>query len=83
MTLRRKQYGEYRLSVLNDRREFMQLILTNSDSLYCLLRRVAILCSKQYGEYRLSAVNNRRESMKVREYLIKFEANFEHSKNTE
>jgi hypothetical protein len=30
-TLRNKQYGEYRLSVLSDRREFMRIILTYGD----------------------------------------------------
>jgi hypothetical protein len=32
VTLRIKQYGKYQLSVLNDRRELMQIFLTNSDS---------------------------------------------------
>jgi hypothetical protein len=47
VTLRIKQYGEYRLSVLNERREFMQLILTNSDS-----------ALKLGGESQLFVLNN-------------------------
>jgi hypothetical protein len=46
VTLRSVQYGEYRLSVLNDRREFMQIILTNSDPLL-----------KRCGESQLPVVN--------------------------
>ncbi len=30
--LHSKQYGEYQQSVVNNKREFMQIILTNSDS---------------------------------------------------
>jgi hypothetical protein len=48
-----------------------------------MMLRVETLRSKQYGEYRLSAINNRGELIKSREYLIEFEANFEHSKITE
>jgi hypothetical protein len=77
--LRCKQYGEYQLSVLNDRQEFMQIILTNGD-----MRRVPTLRSKRYGEYRLSAINDSGESIKETcEHLFEFGAKFEKSLNTE
>ncbi len=47
VTFPSKQYGEYQLSVLNGRREFMQLILTNSASPL-----------KRCGESQLSIVND-------------------------
>ncbi len=72
MTFCSKQYEENRLSVLNDRREFMQIILTIGDSLLKMMRRVAALHSKQYGEYRLSTINNGGESIKNCNYLIEF-----------
>jgi hypothetical protein len=72
VTLRSKQYEEYLLSVLNERREFMQIILTIGDSLLKMMRRVATLHGKQYGENRLSAINNGGESIKNRKYLIEF-----------
>ncbi len=34
VTLHTKHYEEYRLSALNDKQEFMQVILTNIDSHY-------------------------------------------------
>jgi hypothetical protein len=46
-TLHSKQYGEYQLSVFNDKLEFMQIMLTNGDS-----------PPKWCSESRLSVVNN-------------------------
>jgi hypothetical protein len=84
VTLRIKQYGDYRISVLNDMQDFMQIMLTNSDpALYVMTRRVTILRIKQYEEYPLSAIHNGGESIINLEYLIQFEAKFEKSLNTE
>jgi hypothetical protein len=70
-TLSSKQFGEYRLSILHDRREFMQIILTNSDS---TLKRWGELQLSVVngGKYRLCAINNSGESIKNCEYLIEF-----------
>jgi hypothetical protein len=79
MTLRGKQYGEYRLSVLNFRWEF-----ANKRWLPIkMMRRVATLRSKQYGEYLRFAINYSGESIKNYEYLTEFEAKFKKSLNTE
>ncbi len=82
VTLHIKQYGEYRLSVLNDRQEFMQIILTSSDPRYedAESRNSRI---KQCREYRLSAINNCEESIKNREYFLEVEEKFLKSLNTE
>ncbi len=49
-TLQVKQYREYRLSILNDRRESMQINLTNSDSppWWCKESQLSILPIRKY-----------------------------------
>ncbi len=82
MTLCIKQYGEYRLSALNGRPEFLQKIHT-----FVTLR------SKRCEESQLSLVNNTgsinsaknnsEESIKNCEYFPEFVAKFEKPSDTE
>jgi hypothetical protein len=81
VTLRIKQYGEYRLPVLKGRPEFLHKIytfLTPGNK-----QRVATLSIKLHREYQLSAINESRESIKNRKYFFNFGDKFEEPSDTQ